>query len=187
MAFNDKILRLLAVTATLSLALGFYYESSALFDWVEGVAILVAIIIVVLAGAVGDWDKERTFVKLNRKKEDRTVRVIRSGKTIGISVHDILVRDVLHIEPRDIIPADGVYIKGHGLRCDESSATGKSDLIRKMPAREAYDAIEQRETPFLKINPFLVSGARVMEGVGTCLVTAVGTYSTFGRTMMSLR
>jgi Ca2+-transporting ATPase len=56
-----------------------------------------------------------------------------------------------------------------------------------MPAREAYDAIEQRETPFSKIDPFLVSGAKVMEGVGTCLVTAVGTYSTFGRTMMSLR
>ncbi|KAJ0417627.1 E1-E2 ATPase-domain-containing protein [Aspergillus carlsbadensis] len=186
MAFDDRILKLLAVAAAISLALGLYYESSALFDWVEGVAILVAILIVVLVSAAGDWQKERRFAKLNRRKEERTVKVIRSGKTVMLSVHDILVGDVLHIEPGDLVPADGIYIEGHGLKCDESSATGESDQIRKMPAPEAYEALEQREIPLAKIDPFILSGAKVLEGVGTCLVTGVGSHSIYGRIMMSL-
>lgn len=36
-------------------------------DWVEGVAICVAIIIVVLVGSLNDWQKERAFVRLNAK------------------------------------------------------------------------------------------------------------------------
>lgn len=44
--------------------------------WVEGVAIIVAIVIVVTVGSVNDFQKEKQFRKLNAKKEDRTVKVI---------------------------------------------------------------------------------------------------------------
>jgi Ca2+-transporting ATPase len=68
-AYNEKILILLTIAAVVSLALGIYEtvsgESSV--DWVEGVAICVAIIIVVTVGAVNDWQKERQFVKLNKR------------------------------------------------------------------------------------------------------------------------
>jgi Ca2+-transporting ATPase len=67
-------------------------------DWVEGVAICVAIIIVVLVGSLNDWQKERAFVRLNAKKDDREVKVVRSGKSFMINVHDLLVGDVLHLE-----------------------------------------------------------------------------------------
>lgn len=43
--------------------------------WVEGVAIIVAIVIVILVGSVNDFQKERQFQKLNAKKEDRLVKV----------------------------------------------------------------------------------------------------------------
>ena len=43
-------------------------------DWVEGVAIMVAVIIVVVVGSINDWQKERQFKKLNEKKEDRSVK-----------------------------------------------------------------------------------------------------------------
>lgn len=53
-----------------------------------GVAIMVAVIIVVVVGSMNDWQKERQFKKLNEKKEDRTVKVIRSGaeKVVNIKV-----------------------------------------------------------------------------------------------------
>lgn len=41
----------------------------------EGVAIIVAIVVVVLVGSLNDWQKERQFQVLNAKKEDRTVKV----------------------------------------------------------------------------------------------------------------
>lgn len=48
-----------------------------------------------------------------------------------ISVHDIQVGDILHLEPGDIVAVDGIFIEGHNLKCDESAATGESDAVRK--------------------------------------------------------
>ncbi|KAL5002730.1 hypothetical protein BDV10DRAFT_106458 [Aspergillus recurvatus] len=191
LAYNDKVLILLTVAAIISLALGIYQSVTAApgeprVQWVEGVAIIVAILIVVIVGAANDWQKERQFVKLNKKKEDRFVKVIRSGKMTEISIHDILVGDIMHLEPGDLVPVDGIYVGGHNVKCDESSATGESDVLRKTPAQDVYGAIERHEN-LSKMDPFIVSGAKVSEGVGTFLVTAVGVHSTYGKTMMSLQ
>lgn len=192
-AYNDKVLILLTIAAIISLALGFYQTfgvkhepGEPKVEWVEGVAIIVAILIVVVVGAANDWQKERQFVKLNKKKEDRYVKAIRSGKTLEVSVYDILVGDVLQLEPGDMVPVDGILIQGHGLKCDESSATGESDLLKKTTAAEAFRAIENHQS-LKKIDPFILSGAKVSEGVGTFLVTATGIHSSYGKTMMSLR
>lgn len=68
-AYNDKILWLLTVAAVVSLALGLYetFENGSSIDWVEGAAITVAILIVVLVTAFNDWQKEKQFTKLNQK------------------------------------------------------------------------------------------------------------------------
>ena len=191
LAYNDKVLILLTVAAIISLALGIYQsvtatDGEARVQWVEGVAIIVAIVIVVVVGAANDWQKERQFVKLNKKKEDRLVKVIRSGKSREISVHDIFVGDVVHIEPGDMIPVDGIFISGYNVHCDESSATGESDLLKKSAGDEVYRTIETRGN-FAKLDPFIISGSKVTEGIGTFLVTAVGINSCHGKTMMSLR
>lgn len=191
-AYNDKVLILLTIAAVISLAVGIPQSlhpanpNEPGVEWVEGLAILVAIIIVVTVGAANDWQKERQFAKLNKKKEDRLVKVVRSGKTVEISIHDVTVGDVMHLEPGDMVPVDGILIDGHDVKCDESSATGESDVLRKTPGDEVYRTIEQHED-LKKMDPFIVSGAKVSEGVGTFLVTAVGMHATHGRTMMSLQ
>lgn len=192
-AYNDKVLILLTAAAVISLALGIYQSvrpatgsTEAHVEWVEGVAIVVAILIVVTVGAANDWQKERQFIKLNRKKEERFVKVIRSGKSREISVYDVLVGDVMHLEPGDLIPVDGIFIDGHNVKCDESSATGESDIIKKVPAELVLRAIINHE-PLEKKDPFILSGGKVSEGVGTFLVTSVGIYSSYGKTMMSLQ
>ena len=199
-AYKDKILLLLTAAAVISLALGLYEslrpkdeedkekeeEEGPSVEWVEGVAIVIAIFIVVLVGALNDWQKERQFVRLNRKKEQRDVKVIRSGARQEISVYDVNVGDVMLLEPGDLIPVDGIFIEGHNVKCDESSATGESDLLRKHPGDDVYRALEAGED-VRKLDPFILSGAKVQEGVGTFLVTAVGIHSSYGKTMMSLR
>lgn len=190
--YNDKVLILLSIAAVVSLAIGLYQTfgqahkpGEAKVEWVEGVAIIVAIVIVVMVGSLNDYQKERQFAKLNKKKQDRLVKAIRSGKTVEISVFDVLVGDVLHLEPGDMIPVDGILIEGYNVKCDESQATGESDIIRKRPADEVYAAIENNEN-VKKMDPFIQSGARVMEGMGTYLVTSTGIYSSYGRTLMAL-
>lgn len=106
-AYKEKVLIVLSVAALISLALGLYEtfgvkhpaNSPTPVDWVEGVAICAAIVIVVVVGGLNDWQKERAFVKLNAKKDDRELKVLRSGKTVMINVAELLVGDVVHMEP----------------------------------------------------------------------------------------
>jgi Ca2+-transporting ATPase len=81
----------LAIAAVVSLAIGLYEDIAqpeydehgnkiAGVKWVEGVAIIVAVLIVILVGSVNDFQKERQFRKLNAKKEDRAVKVSLSKK-----------------------------------------------------------------------------------------------------------
>ena len=190
--YNDKVLILLSIAAVVSLAVGLYQtfggehkDGEPRVEWVEGVAIIVAIAIVVIVGSANDYQKERQFAKLNKRKQDRLVKVVRSGKTQEISVFDILAGDVVHLEPGDLVPVDGIFIEGFNVKCDESQATGESDILRKRPAHEVFAAIENHED-LKKMDPFIQSGARVMEGVGTFLCTSSGIHSSYGKTMMAL-
>lgn len=190
--YNDKVLILLSIAAVISLGVGLYQTFGQEHDadeprveWVEGVAIIVAIVIVVVVGSLNDYSKERQFAKLNKKKQDRNVKVMRAGKTTEISVYDIMVGEVIYLEPGDLVPADGVLIEGFNVKCDESQTTGESDIIRKRPADEVYAAIENGEN-LKKMDPLIQSGARIMEGVGTYMATSTGIYSSYGKTLMAL-
>ncbi|KAI5476993.1 Ca2+-transporting ATPase [Pseudohyphozyma bogoriensis] len=201
MAYQDKVLLILSVAAIVSLALGLYqdlgtppdtYESTSCannlctepqVDWVEGVAITIAILIVVLVGAVNDWQKERQFQKLNAQKEERNVKVIRNGGERLMSVYDVVVGDVLIVEPGEIVPVDGVFLSGHNVKCDESGATGESDAVRKV----SYEELKDETVETKKADCFLISGSKVLEGVGSYVVTGVGESSFHGRLMMALQ
>ncbi|KAJ1979533.1 plasma membrane calcium [Dimargaris verticillata] len=220
-ALQEKILILLTVAAVVSLALGIYEDvtgddpNEPKVNWVEGFAIIVAIMIVVLAGSLNDYQKERQFQKLNAKKEDRQVKVIRNGGAVFISVYAVQVGDMMELEPGDILCADAVLVRNtNGMRCDESSVTGESDPIRKhalvpiasaSPSADASLDANQRNsvddsdpllalpaaTPAYEVqedtDPFLISGSKVLEGVGRGVVIAVGENSFYGKTMLSLR
>jgi Ca2+-transporting ATPase len=189
-AMQEKVLILLIIAAIVSLGLGLYedFGSKEVTDqpkirWVEGVAILVAILIVVLVGSLNDWQKERQFQKLNAKKEDRNVKVTRNGKEALLSVHDVLVGDILNLEPGDVISVDGVLISGHNLRCDESAASGESDAVKKLKYEDCLKELES-DGVSAKADPFIISGSKVLEGVGTYVVTGVGVNSFYGKIMM---
>lgn len=86
-----------------------------------------------------------------------------------------------------MIPADGIFISGHNIKCDESSATGESDQMRKVAGDEVFAQMEAGISNYRKMDCFIISGAKVLEGVGTYMVTSVGIHSSFGKTMMALR
>lgn len=94
-------------------------------------------------------------------------------KDTSVSVYDLVVGDVLQLATGDIIPADGAYIKGSAARCDESSATGESDSVKKGFAPE--------------LDPFFLSGTLLLEGDARILITSVGEESFNGRIRMALR
>ncbi|RDA91875.1 hypothetical protein CP533_0362 [Ophiocordyceps camponoti-saundersi (nom. inval.)] len=185
-AFNDKLLILLTITASISVAIGIYRSLSAevgnsSIEWVDGTTVVVAIIVIILASAFNDWQQNQKFEKLNERKNQRQVTVVRSAKPQRIWIHELLVGDVLHIEAGDILAVDGILIQAAGLHIDESPVSGESAPVRKTTPSD-HNASHAGLA-----DPFILSGTTVTCGVGRYLVTSVGASSTHGRTLMSLR
>ncbi|XP_026125211.1 plasma membrane calcium-transporting ATPase 3-like isoform X8 [Carassius auratus] len=182
-ALQDVTLIILEIAAIISLGLSFYQppggdteacgnvsagaeeEGEAEAGWIEGAAILLSVLCVVLVTAFNDWSKEKQFRGLqSRIEQEQRFAVVRNGTVIQIPVAEMVVGDIAQIKYGDLLPADGVLIQGNDLKIDESSLTGESDHVRKSIAKD----------------PMLLSGTHVMEGSGKMLVTAVGVNSQTG-------
>ncbi|KAL1774789.1 plasma membrane calcium-transporting ATPase 1 isoform X2 [Sigmodon hispidus] len=181
-ALQDVTLIILEIAAIVSLGLSFYQppegdnalcgevsvgeeEGEGETGWIEGAAILLSVVCVVLVTAFNDWSKERQFRGLqSRIEQEQKFTVIRGGQVIQIPVADITVGDIAQVKYGDLLPADGILIQGNDLKIDESSLTGESDHVKKS----------------LDKDPLLLSGTHVMEGSGRMVVTAVGVNSQTG-------
>nr|XP_061809645.1 plasma membrane calcium-transporting ATPase 1 isoform X8 [Nerophis lumbriciformis] len=182
-ALQDVTLIILEVAAVVSLGLSFYRpqdaeredcgkaagggedEHEAEAGWIEGAAILLSVICVVLVTAFNDWSKEKQFRGLqSRIEQEQKFTVVRGGQVIQIPVAEIVVGDVAQIKYGDLLPADGLLIQGNDLKIDESSLTGESDHVKKTQEKDLM----------------LLSGTHVMEGSGKMVVTAVGVNSQTG-------
>ena len=68
-------------------------------EWIEGVAILAAVLVVVLVTAFNDWRKERQFRGLQGKIEkDQLASVVRDGFIQQIPVSDLVVGDFCFVK-----------------------------------------------------------------------------------------
>uniref|UniRef100_A0A8C4I8R3 Calcium-transporting ATPase n=1 Tax=Dicentrarchus labrax TaxID=13489 RepID=A0A8C4I8R3_DICLA len=188
-ALQDVTLIILEVAAIISLGLSFYSppdagrqncgsaaggveeESEAEAGWIEGAAILLSVVCVVLVTAFNDWSKEKQFRGLqSRIEQEQKFTVVRGGQVIQIQVSELVVGDIAQVKYGDLLPTDGVLIQSNDLKIDESSLTGESDHVKKSLDRD----------------PMLLSGTHVMEGSGKMLVTAVGVNSQTGIILMLL-
>ncbi|XP_066528074.1 plasma membrane calcium-transporting ATPase 2 isoform X7 [Hoplias malabaricus] len=182
-ALQDVTLIILEIAAMISLGLSFYQppgegsescgaanagaedEGEAEAGWIEGAAILLSVVCVVLVTAFNDWSKEKQFRGLqSRIEQEQKFQVVRGSQVIQLPVADIVVGDIAQIKYGDLLPADGILIQGNDLKIDESSLTGESDHVRKSADKD----------------PMLLSGTHVMEGSGRMVVTAVGVNSQTG-------
>ena len=66
-AIQDKTLIILICAAVISIILGVTVEENKKIAWIDGAAILSAVVIVVLVTAVNDWTKERQFRGLQKR------------------------------------------------------------------------------------------------------------------------
>uniref|UniRef100_A0A8C6WVA0 Calcium-transporting ATPase n=1 Tax=Neogobius melanostomus TaxID=47308 RepID=A0A8C6WVA0_9GOBI len=181
-ALQDVTLIILEIAALISLGLSFYHppgettcgaaaagvedEGEAEAGWIEGAAILLSVVCVVLVTAFNDWSKEKQFRGLqSRIEQEQKFQVVRGGQVIQLPVADILVGTSHRSNTvSDLLPTDGILIQGNDLKIDESSLTGESDHVKKSADKD----------------PMLLSGTHVMEGSGRMIVSAVGVNSQTG-------
>ncbi|CAI5710378.1 unnamed protein product [Hyaloperonospora brassicae] len=162
-AYQDITIIVLTISGFISIILSSTVGDHPETGWVEGACIIFAVVVVTLVTAVNDYQKESQFRELNAIKEDEKIKVLRNGQPAEVGKWGLVVGDIVRVDLGDIIPADGIVFDQKEIKMDESAMTGESDLLSKSAE-----------------NPFLLSGTKVMEGVGKMLVVCVGENSQAG-------
>ncbi|XP_057487667.1 calcium-transporting ATPase 4, plasma membrane-type-like isoform X2 [Actinidia eriantha] len=164
-ALHDITLIVLLVCAVISIVLGISIEG-----WPEGIydglGVILCILLVVSIMAISDYKQYLQFRALDEQKKKTFILVTRDGSRQNCSIYDLVVGDVVHLMTGDIVPADGIFIKGYNLLVDESSLTGECEPVNV------------NETV-----PFLFSGTKVQDGSGKMLVASVGMKTHLGSLM----
>ena len=165
-ALQDPTLIFLCAAACFSLIIAIFVEQRP-YGWLEGVAILSAVVVVVLVGSINDYQKEMQFRELNSKKDDVQITVLRDAHLTQVSTFDLVVGDVVMLSTGDLIPADGVVLGRNDLEISEKMLTGETCPKKKSPS---YILVGNEVIS----SPTLFAGTFVQAGEGKMLVLAVG-------------
>jgi calcium-translocating P-type ATPase len=169
----DRTLLILIGAAILSLVVEIIRgQTEAGYEphYIDGIAILVAVLIASGVTTLNDWQAARQFRALQRLRANVMVAVRREGKVREIPVSELVVGDLVLFDAGDKIHADGLLLAGAEVALDRSSLTGESE-----PVDKGEEDLE------------LEGGSTVVSGSGTQLVTAVGTKSEIGKLQASLQ
>jgi calcium-translocating P-type ATPase len=121
-----------------------------------GVAIAVVVLLNGMFAFVQEYRADRAGARL-RDLLPRRVTVRRDGRRQEVDAADLVVDDVVLLDPGDRVSADLGLHAVHGLAVDESMLTGESSLVRPGVGGSAW------------------AGTFVVEGEATAVVLATGT------------
>ncbi|KAI9350601.1 hypothetical protein DFJ73DRAFT_795906 [Zopfochytrium polystomum] len=174
-ALKDKTLIILCFAAVAEIGTGVYKAAFAPerepAGYVDGITIVLAVLAIVMISSYNDYRKQGQFRALSDYSRSLSkFQVIRNGRNTQVPTSTLLVGDICSVSVGDILPADGVLVQSFNLSCDESSLTGEGITIAKD----------------LKKDPFLLSGTKVVNGMGRMVVVATGKNSINGRLLAAL-
>ena len=180
-ALKDLMVRILIIAAIVSIILGVAFSEDKSKDWVDGVSIVVAVLVVVLVGSITDYQKELKFHELNEEQEKGTVyKIIRNGVPEDHMSDDLLVGDIIMINYGDIIAADILLLEGNGIKIDESALTGESNAMKKEKYEKCKELLKLNKKESSLPSPLILSGTDCIEGSGKGVIIAVGDHSQKG-------
>lgn len=161
-SLGDPIIKILLIA--LAIKLVFLIKD---FDWYETIGILIAIFIASFISTISEYGSEQAFKKLQDDSSKTKVKAIRDGIIQEIDIDEIVVGDIIDVEAGDMIPADGVVIKGQ-LLVDESMLTGEFKEIKK------------------KLNATLYRGTIIVSNQALMKVQSVGLNTEYGKVASEL-
>lgn len=163
---NNIIVYLLGIAAVISVIMG---------DWVEAVAILLAVLISVLTGYFVELGAQKSVEAL-QSMVDTKAKVLRDGKEIEIDSTELVPGDVLILGEGDAIAADGRLISDNNFAVMEAALTGESEAVDK----DADASFDEEEAVGDQLN-MVFSGTAVTRGKARAIITGTGMDTEVGR------
>lgn len=162
--FTSMIMAVLFAAVVLSFAFG---------RWVDGTAIMFAILINAGIGFVTELRAVRTMEALMRMDVTH-VRVKRGERSEEVDSRDLVPGDIVTVESGDIAAADMRVIESNGLTVNESALTGESVSATKRPDPVSKDA------PLAERDSMLFKGTTITKGSGLAVVVSTGMATEMG-------
>ncbi len=132
------------------------------FDWYETIGIVIAIFLASFISTVSEYGSEKAFEQLQSDASKIKTKVKRNNKNEAILIDDIVVDDIVLLQPGDAIPADGKVIQGKIL-------VNESNLNGEMKEKEK------------RIGDNIYRSSVVYSGLATMKVTSVGEKTFYGQ------
>ncbi|MGB7441370.1 MAG: cation-transporting P-type ATPase [Coleofasciculaceae cyanobacterium] len=162
--FKSLIIGILAVAAVLSFAFG---------EWIEGIAVLIAIVVNTAIGFISELRAVRSMEAL-QDLSSTTCKVRRQGKVQEIPAEELVPGDIIVLESGDVIPADLRLIEASKIQVNESSLTGES-----VPVSKTIEPLEE-DIPLAERQNILYKGTALTRGSGEGIVVATGMKTELG-------
>lgn len=164
--FNDFLLLILVVSATISFFIG---------DVKDGVVILL---IVVANGLMGYFQESKAdnAIAALKKMTVAQAKVVRDGQMQVVATGELVPGDVIVLETGDSVPADARLLEAVQLKLSESALTGESKPIEKNIVALENAALSVGD----RLN-MVYKDTVVLYGRGRALVTSTGVATEMGK------
>ena len=115
--FLDKLLKNLKdpIIVILIVALGVTVLLAVLgfAPWYEGLGIAIAVVMATLIASWSEYSNENEFQRLLEEASKVKVKVFRNNTLTEIPIDELVVNDLLLLQPGDTVPADGYLLTGY--------------------------------------------------------------------------
>lgn len=140
------------------------YLTNKIFD---GSFILFLLILNI---AISLWQESKADNAISELNKDlsQKVKALRDGKWIHLDSRFLVPADVVELASGEVVPADGKIFEANNVSINESSLTGESLPKDKKVGNEVF------------------SGSFLVSGIARVEITATGTSTNFGKTLMSV-
>ena len=168
--FSNPLMLLLVIAVILSAFVGESSDS------------LIIFLIIIITGLLGYWQESnagKAMEKLRRIIEMKHT-VLRDGQPALIPSKEIVEGDIILLDAGDLLPADCRIIESNELHVNESTLTGETYPVEKMPG-----IVPDTETFSKKFN-CLWEGTNVISGSAKVISVATGSDTIFGQMAHSL-
>lgn len=150
---------MLAGAALLSVLMG---------EYIEAIAIVLAILISVITGFVVEMRAAQSVDAL-QEMVLTTVDVLRDGEVKEVDSNKLVPGDVMLLKEGDAIAADGRVIESNNFVAIESALTGESEAVDK-----EEDSVFEEEVPLGDRENMVFSGTASTRGNAKAIVTGIG-------------
>ena len=154
---GDPIIKILIIALVVKTL--FLFQN---FDWYETIGIVIAIFLASFISTISEYGSEKAFEQLQADASKIKIKVMRNNQIKEINIDDIVVGDIVLLNPGDKIPADGRLVKGT-ISVNESNLNGEMKEKWKKDGSEVFRS------------------SVVYQGLATMEVTKVGDQTFYGK------